>query len=263
MCTHEVKPARSASNTAFTLIDLLVVIAIIAILAALLLPALSSAKATSKRSVCLNNLKQLGAAWTAYNGDNGGQIPFCAAFVNPESNAWAYGSDTDITDVNSITRGTLYPYTRSPGVYRCNFDNRTIGGAPSVRTYSMNNWMNGANPAGWNPGLNTTNHVYKKDSDLPAPSKLFVFIDEDPATINDTFFQVILDPNWYMNDMPTLLHKTSYPLSFGDGHSEAFRFLCRETTAWQPPQPHPSEITSDGETNQDVIVLRQAAYIPW
>mgnify|MGYP003506354460 CR=1 FL=1 len=46
----------------FTLIELLVVIAIIAILAAMLLPALSSARASAQSARCQGNLKSLAMA---------------------------------------------------------------------------------------------------------------------------------------------------------------------------------------------------------
>lgn len=59
----------------FTLIELLVVIAIISILAAMLMPALSSAKKTSRQICCMNNIKQITLANFQYANDYDGYIP--------------------------------------------------------------------------------------------------------------------------------------------------------------------------------------------
>jgi prepilin-type N-terminal cleavage/methylation domain-containing protein len=64
-----------SNRRGFTLIELLVVIAIIGLLAALLVPAVSNAMQRTKRTYCLNNLKQIGVACVQFNNDNAGYWP--------------------------------------------------------------------------------------------------------------------------------------------------------------------------------------------
>lgn len=60
---------RRRSRNEFTLIELLIVIAIIAIVAAILLPSLVAAKQAAYRTVCVSNIKQIGAAQFMYVED--------------------------------------------------------------------------------------------------------------------------------------------------------------------------------------------------
>ena len=63
------------SRCHFTLIELLVVIAIIAILAGMLLPALNAARRRGQAADCINNEKQLGAAFFLLANDQDGKLP--------------------------------------------------------------------------------------------------------------------------------------------------------------------------------------------
>ena len=59
----------------FTLIELLVVLAILAILAAILFPVFARAKEAAKKSVCLSNMRQIGAAFSLYLSDYDERMP--------------------------------------------------------------------------------------------------------------------------------------------------------------------------------------------
>jgi prepilin-type processing-associated H-X9-DG protein len=64
-----------------------VVVSILAILAALLLPALRNAKESARAAQCMNNLKQIGIAATAYSSDHNGYM-LGPADVSAGSKRW-------------------------------------------------------------------------------------------------------------------------------------------------------------------------------
>jgi len=108
--------------SAFTLIELLVVIAIIAILAGMLLPALARAREEGRRSVCKENVSQVGKAVYSYTQNNNEYFPFTwsAAYMGTTAGAEpAVGSTTNpMMAMTSI--GNLYPqYLDGAKSFRC------------------------------------------------------------------------------------------------------------------------------------------------
>lgn len=267
--------SQGDSCSGFSRIDLLVVILTLAILATALLPALARVHVNSQGGQCLNNLRQLTAGWWMYVNDNEGKLaPNRGLFpANQDDNTypkWVAGNmrDGGIEPPYDPTNSALLvdprysqlaPYVKNPALYRCPADLSTWGGIPRVRSYSMseaigpleNGQASETSPspryAGhWLAGSSSANtppypwRVYIKESDLvaPAPSQLWVMLEEHPNNISDAEFAFAMPINpaaaqgWI--DFPAKHHNNACDFSFADGHVESH--------LWRQPGVIPPEI---------------------
>ena len=130
--------APDKHERAFTLVELAVVIVTLAILGALILPALAKSGDNGARTVCSNNLRQLGMALNMYAGENQDAMPWPnwgndgdapAGWLyhpNPNTpyNLFTLNLAADTANwptgrVDNIATGTYWQYLKNADVYFC------------------------------------------------------------------------------------------------------------------------------------------------
>jgi prepilin-type N-terminal cleavage/methylation domain-containing protein/prepilin-type processing-associated H-X9-DG protein len=251
--------AAKGKGNGFTLIELLVVIAIIAILAALLLPALANAKKRAQGAVCLSNMKQLQLASILYGSNNDDNMPANvtlagATTLNWEAGTFASPQNNNVgenpsgcatnpfylgvqgnTGFGVTLRGSIGRYAKAAGVFHCPADTYPDSNwhVVRVRSCSANAWVDGTGAGGGGGGK-----VFKKFSDFGgrlAATDCFVFLDENPVSLNDGWFLYHLNgtpPT--VNDTPAVNHGNLSSFSFADGHAE-LQLWHDSFTRYTPP----------------------------
>jgi prepilin-type N-terminal cleavage/methylation domain-containing protein/prepilin-type processing-associated H-X9-DG protein len=243
----------SQKSRGFTLIELLVVIAIIALLMGILMPALTRVKEMGKRSVCLNNLRQLTIAWIQYADANREKIPHANPGRNDGWTRWRDASATVEEKQEGISTGVLYPYCSNYKLYKC-----PTGDRGELVTYSIPDCMNGYDGI---PG--TENLMITKRSQVERASTRMVFLDEGRLSSNSWTIHYQEEKWW---DQITARHGDSTTIGFADGHSESWKWQDHRTievaemnlTQWQASGRHSDLAYQPG--NPDLHKVQKAAW---
>lgn len=161
---------------AFTLIELLVVIVIVGFLAALLLPAFGRVRAEARKIECINNLRQIGAAFYLYLDEHNEIFP-------------PGGGSPSSGQADQSWKEYLYPYIDNHGVFVCHASvTRTTwswsGDTTATSTknpYGYNGFLGGGSQGG----------MPKRLSEVKTPSRTILCVDATPGS-----GIVSLEGNW-------------------------------------------------------------------
>jgi prepilin-type processing-associated H-X9-DG protein len=248
---HFVQSMKRSRYNGFALVEAIVVIAIIAIIAALLLPALNRARERGMAMVCLNNTRQLNVGWQLYVEDHDGLLPCNYAMVgtsfrtnlNWVNNVLTSDLNSDNTNADTITQAALGPYVSGTiSVFRCPSD-RYLTAAQSaagwdgrVRSYAMNGLV-GENGQAVSA---SSQRQFLKLTEMPHTSETFIFLDENPTSLNDGAFalsKTSISGVTINNDLPALWHNNSSAFSFTDGHVSLHRWQNLPANSSAIPTP--------------------------
>ncbi len=117
------------SRAGFTLIELLVVIAVIAVLAGLAVPLYQRSVEGGRATVCVSNLRQIGAGLNVYLGEHNMEMPTL------KSGRSSLEDDVPVID------NTLDRYLKNKAVFACPSDD--VWAKASGTSYAWNSALNG------------------------------------------------------------------------------------------------------------------------
>jgi len=132
--------------------------------------------------------------------------------------------------------GLLNPFVPNYHIYHCPEDVSTQNyptptGAPRIRSISCSQVFAGGP---WLPAAYYW--TYTKTTQIIKASDTWVFIDENPATINDAAFAVQMTPPGSFTGMnidhPAPCHNGASGMAFSDGHSIIHKW--RSPLMWDP-----------------------------
>ena len=200
-----------------------------------------------------------GASLANYNGDprqqtalqpGGGSADWCPGNIQnsgcvqpgnfPEGSRYSWWIQT----------GLLYTYINNINVFHCPADHTRVprsGGAftaNALRTYSMNDFVQPMDAPGyattpWNGGPTSGYFFYTKQSTMmrPGPSKTWIFIEENPYSIDDGFFAVDPRETTKWVNSPAVLHGNASEMAYGDGHADARQWTDGSMISERPATP--------------------------
>jgi prepilin-type processing-associated H-X9-DG protein/prepilin-type N-terminal cleavage/methylation domain-containing protein len=216
-------------STAFTLVELLVVIGIIGVLVSIMLPALTVARAASRRATCSSNLRQLALAALAYVTENQGYYPPAHFnFVLENLHRW-HGTRKKITEDFDFAGSPLRDYLATPMIRRCpEFEPTLRGFEAAAGGYGYNNQYLGSSTTDLNWAVGSDN-IPARDTQIRQPWRVVMFADAamavksggKPALVEYSFLEPPTTPWGPTSPSLHFRHRGQCNVAFADGHVES------------------------------------------
>ncbi|MFC1667918.1 DUF1559 domain-containing protein [Chlamydiota bacterium] len=201
-------------KSGLTIMELVIVLVITILLSMIILPVLKTMRKSGDKATCVNNLKQIGIAFSVYRSDYNGFIP--------ASYWWnSAGSEEDTWDNILLSYIDKDPTLSTPRIYLCptyikQHPDFKAASPPHIsdikRTYGMNN----TTCPGFN--INTEPEKWPHIDKIVVPSSTILIAPVTRTNYNGTFLEEpVADPT---RNVDFIRHKKGAQYLFFDGHVE-------------------------------------------